>query len=701
MANNVENRAVGSWKIAFALVVGTAFGAFLIKEIVPAFERAGAFLRAHVHDANDKAVVLIVVTFMVLSAIDHVILHILSRRRNSPTHTRLNGVTGEKEICPTCDSDLIDGECPNGHTIIRCSKCSAIMKDGVCPNGCRVDVKEYCPTCNCELIDGECPRGHTVVRCPGCGSILQEGECPKGCCVNVEYCPICNSALVNNGECPRGHTIVRCPDCGSILVEGVCPNGCNADPLNLAWPGGSEKKLGAFALQVVTCPKSEGAGFTLRVPISFVMGRSSVDAKEPFVELLTITRKEKAQCSRQYVRMDLDPDGAAFTVTLLNSSRNPVFVNGTKIAHQNETAKLRLGDHIKLNPGYELALVEALEDDCPTVSSITGSVPDPPSDIDVGMPDRVSNACGKIDQYTLIRELGSGGFGVVFLAEDSFSHAQYALRTVLREVRGNSDELDNLMEKFRLVQKLHHPNIAAATAIHRVKEVRYRSDEIREKLCLTPGDPVMIMRYAPGETLSRWRKKFPHGRAPVDKAIEICRQIADALDYAHGQNIIHRDIKPANIIVNEKSGKLDVKVLDFYLCAEIHSTVSYANMSTFDTSGTRPYMAPEQWTGRKQDGRTDQYALAVVLYELVSGEVPFGYAFRQGDVGIMLHTVLHDPVLTVNTLSEVQNRALRKALAKSAADRFPTCQAFLDAFEDEEQASSSPSSAMPDFQTTF
>lgn len=223
-------------------------------------------------------------------------------------------VPPEEEVCPTCGEKLVDGECPQGHTIVRCSKCSAIMKDGVCPHCGVGGEQEFCPTCNSELIEG---------------------------------------------ECPRGHTIVRCPDCGSILSEGVCPKGCNADPLNLGWPGGAERKLGAFALQVVACPKSEGAGFTLRVPDSFIMGRSSADAKEPFVELLTITRKEKAQCSRQYVRMALDPDGEAFTVTLLNSSRNPAFVDGRKIALKDETAKLQPGGRIKLNPGYELELVKA------------------------------------------------------------------------------------------------------------------------------------------------------------------------------------------------------------------------------------------------------------------------------------------------------------------------------------------------------
>lgn len=235
-------------------------------------------------------------------------------RTHSHGHGGGEAAAPEKEVCPTCGVDLVDGECPSGHTIVRCSKCYSIMKDGVCP------------------------------RC-GVG-----GE--------VEFCPTCNSELVD-GECPRGHTIVRCPDCGSILQEGVCPKGCNADPLNLGWPGGAERKLSGFALQVVECPKSEGQGFSLRVPEKFVVGRSSTDAKEPFVELLTISRKEKAQCSRQYVRFERGGANGAFTVTLLNSSRNPAFVDGRKLVMQGDSAPISLGGRIKLNPGYELELVEA------------------------------------------------------------------------------------------------------------------------------------------------------------------------------------------------------------------------------------------------------------------------------------------------------------------------------------------------------
>ena len=262
----------------------------------------------------------LVLAFVLLAVADFSLLasrvgRFLSRvfaRRPAPAAAAY--VPPEEEVCPTCNQKLVDGECPDGHTIVRCSKCQSIMKDGVCPRCGVGGEQEFCPTCNSELVDG---------------------------------------------ECPRGHTIVRCPDCGSILQEGVCPKGCNADPLNLGWPGGAERKLGAYALRVVACIKSEGAGFELRVPDSFIVGRSSTDAKEPFVELLTITRKEKAQCSRQYVRMDLDAAGGGFVVTLLNSSRNPAFVDGAKLVQQNSTARLPLGGRIKLNPGYELELVEA------------------------------------------------------------------------------------------------------------------------------------------------------------------------------------------------------------------------------------------------------------------------------------------------------------------------------------------------------
>jgi len=293
---------------------------------------------------------------------------------------------------------------------------------------------------------------------------------------------------------------------------------------------------------------------------------------------------------------------------------------------------------------------------------------------------RNPDCLGTIDQFALLEKLGGGGYGVVYLAEDTFTDVRYALKTVRPELKSSIEEMDNLKEKFALVQKLSHPHIAKADFIHRAKDIEFANKEIGRDLRIASGDPVMVMDYAPGETLSKWRKKFPKGRAPLAKAIEICRQIADALDYAHEQGIVHRDIKPGNVSVSEKDGKIDAKVLDFGLAEQIRTSISRVSRARIDTSGTRPYMAPEQWCGRDQDGRTDQYALAVVLHELVSGDVPFGYAFSSGDVQLMEQKVLREPVLTVSVLSDDQNRALRKALAKNAADRFGSCREFMDAF---------------------
>ncbi len=288
---------------------------------------------------------------------------------------------------------------------------------------------------------------------------------------------------------------------------------------------------------------------------------------------------------------------------------------------------------------------------------------------------------GTVDQFAVLRKLGSGGFGTVYLAEDSFTKVKYALKTILPELKSSSEEMERLKEKFTLVQRLHHPHVAGAYELHLARDVEFASEEVAKDLRLVPGDPVMVMRYAPGETLSAWRRQFPGGRVPPDKAAAVCRQVAEALDYAHSERVLHRDIKPGNISVEEKDGVLGVQVLDFGLAEQIRTSLSRTSRARYDGTGTRPYMAPEQWVGKKQEGPTDQYALAVVLYELVSGDVPFGYAFSTGDIALMEHKALHEPVLSIPDLSETQNRALRKALSKEAADRFPSCQAFLDAFE--------------------
>ena len=311
---------------------------------------------------------------------------------------------------------------------------------------------------------------------------------------------------------------------------------------------------------------------------------------------------------------------------------------------------------------------------------------------------------GRIDQYALLRKLGGGGFGVVYLARDGASGVEVALKTLHPLLKHSAEEMDLLREKFRLVHVLTHPNIAKALMLHPCREIDVWDETARRELNLSPGDSMMVMDYAPGVTLSKWRRQFPDGVVPADLALEVGRQVAAALDYAHSERIVHRDIKPGNIMVETvmpppaasqvagptsqvrpatcdlgRATRIRVRILDFGLAAEIRSSMSRVSTEAGDTSGTRPYMAPEQWMGRKQDGRTDQYALACVLYELLSGAPPFAGVFETGDPIIMRTTVLSDVPEKIGDVPPNVNAALLRALAKDPKDRFLGCAAFVKA----------------------
>jgi len=289
-----------------------------------------------------------------------------------------------------------------------------------------------------------------------------------------------------------------------------------------------------------------------------------------------------------------------------------------------------------------------------------------------------SSALGRIDQYELVRELGGGGFGCVYLARDTVAGVDVAVKGLPPEVRHNREELENIRENFALVSRLHHPNIAAALVLHPAKSVAYSSRDVMEKLRVFEGDTLMVMEYAPGTTLSCWRKQFPGRRVPPDAAMAIVRQIASALDYAHERKIVHRDIKPANVMIDQEAdGAYSVKVLDFGLAAEIRSSMGRVSREIHDTSGTRPYMAPEQWSGDKQGPATDQYALAVLLHELVTGSVPHQSAFESGDPVLMMANVLHQSIRLREDIPADMRKALLKALSKKPEDRFAKCSDFV------------------------
>ena len=310
-----------------------------------------------------------------------------------------------------------------------------------------------------------------------------------------------------------------------------------------------------------------------------------------------------------------------------------------------------------------------------------------------------STTLGRIDQYDIERKLGGGGFGSVYLASDRVAGIKVAVKGLSPLVNNNTEELDRIRENFALVSRLHHPHISAALCLHKASDVFYDDQTVREDLNVSAGDMLTVMAFAPGVTLSQWRRQFPGQLVPLDKAVLIVRQIADALDYAHSQGVLHRDIKPSNVMVETKQdGSIVAHVLDFGLAAELRSSMGRVSREIHDTSGTRPYMAPEQWRGARQGPATDQYALAVVFCEMVFGAVPFASAFECGDPIVMMTAVCNqDPELTGCPHAE----QLRRALSKNMENRFGSCLEFAKSIGgDEDIASTSapePSSAGNEF----
>jgi len=290
---------------------------------------------------------------------------------------------------------------------------------------------------------------------------------------------------------------------------------------------------------------------------------------------------------------------------------------------------------------------------------------------------------GRIDQYEILEELGTGGFGSVYRARDKVSRTFVAVKGLPSQVKDSEDEMANIRDNFALVSKLFHPNIAAALVLHQAAEVDYADDELARKLNVRPGQTLMVMQYAPGVTLTKWRRQFPGGKVPLEKAIEVTRQIAAALDFAHKNKIIHRDVKSSNVMVEtQPNGSFTARVLDFGLAAEVRSSMNRTSQGgVTDKSGTRQYMAPEQWKGKRQAAATDQYALAALFYELITGAIPFASAFECGDAVVMLTAVTTQEPDIPADLPKPVRLALAKSLAKTPEERFATCADFVAALE--------------------
>ncbi len=260
-----------------------------------------------------------------------------------------------------------------------------------------------------------------------------------------------------------------------------------------------------------------------------------------------------------------------------------------------------------------------------------------------------------LGRYQILGEIGRGGCGTVYSAMDPRIGRKVAIKTI--DAKASPTMANNLHERFRREARaagtLSHPNIVT---IHEFDD--------------TGETTFLVMEYIDGRTLSEW---MAQGRIlPLEMVFSILRSAAEALDFAHSQNIVHRDVKPANFMITANG---ILKVADFGI-AKMDGDTSLTN--TGMVIGTAQYMSPEQIAAKTVTGRSDQFSLAEIAYELLTGQKPF-----QGDSwATLLHQILYtepEPVTKHRgNLPEQATDVLRRAMAKDPAQRYPTCREFVE-----------------------
>jgi serine/threonine protein kinase len=271
----------------------------------------------------------------------------------------------------------------------------------------------------------------------------------------------------------------------------------------------------------------------------------------------------------------------------------------------------------------------------------------------------------QIGRYQILNELGRGATGVVYRAQDPAIGRVIAIKTIRLSDFTDESERERLRERlFREAQSagmLSHPNIVTIYDIAEENGLAYIFME-----CVD-GPPLEKVLNAPERMRS-------------DLVLSVLRQTATALDYAHKKGIVHRDIKPANILIHERT---HAKITDFGVAKIMSQQMTQSGVMM----GTPNYMSPEQVQGHAVDGRADQFSLAVIAYEILTGEKPF---LADQLPALLFRIVREDPVAPERlnpTLSPQVEVVLRKALAKSANDRYASCLEFMDALTDVLQAS--------------
>jgi len=266
--------------------------------------------------------------------------------------------------------------------------------------------------------------------------------------------------------------------------------------------------------------------------------------------------------------------------------------------------------------------------------------------------DRLQEGATLAGRYRIVSELGRGGMGVVYKAEDTKLRRTVALKFLPPELTHIPEVHERFAREAQAAAALDHPNICTIYEFDQAEDTNFIS-----------------MAYIEGQSL---RKKIESGPLKLEEAIGIAEQVAEGLEEAHKKAIVHRDIKSANIMVTERG---QAKIMDFGLARMTGTTLLTQEGAAM---GTIAYMSPEQAKGEELDHRTDIWSLGVVLYEMLTGQLPFKGEHEQAVVYSILKEK-PEPITELNAdIPESIEQVVSKALEKNPDDRYRSVEELLD-----------------------
>ncbi len=268
-----------------------------------------------------------------------------------------------------------------------------------------------------------------------------------------------------------------------------------------------------------------------------------------------------------------------------------------------------------------------------------------------------------LSHYRILKKLGSGGMGEVYLAEDTTLGRTVAIKVLPAEVASDPERLRRFVQEAKAASVLKHPNVASIYELGESENIRF-----------------IAMEHVEGETLESRLKGAP---IEINRLLEIAIQTTDALDEAHSKGVVHRDLKPANIMITTRG---QVKVLDFGLAKVTQASAPQTGASKLNTqSGTEPglvmgtvqYMSPEQALGKQVDHRSDLFSLGIILYQMAAGRLPFAGDSATETINKIIN-IVPDALARLNYAVTPQlEYIVRKCLEKNVENRYQSAHDLL------------------------